>query len=458
MNKLKTESMKKIKVRYISTLLSLILLLSCEENVENPTFESDALPRIFGWSASNAYTTNLEDSIVLIPEVSPSDGATYKWYVDDVEVASTKRLEHKFTEARDHTIEFVVERNGVVNSRQAQVLVIKNFEPKSYNKKMIGFISRTGELSDINFNNLTHLVISSAIVGEVEGRASLVDTSFTEINIPLIVKAAHNAGVYVMIDVTGSIIDLTGSGMYADYGFYNVIKEADKRDAAIATIMKFAEDNGLDGINIYLNNTSEGPDALDQSIVEAFYRAIPPALPNGPGPEGEFFFTASAPGGWTTGALKTIAQVEEIDWVHLHPFRYEDLAPTPHSPVWALGDLAATWESFGMPKEKIIPGFPAFGLHYFFPDDGTVVGWGNLWMYTAYLSYQQILTLDSEAHTKSMLAIDDGIYYDGHAVVQQKAQRVIDVGYGGLMMWGVDSDTQDQTKSLLKVANTALGN
>jgi hypothetical protein len=399
----------------------------------------------------------IEDPLTINLQVSPANDATYKWFVDDEEVATSLAFNYQFEEAKNYTLRFEVTRNGVSNSRQAQVLVIKPFVPKEYNKKMVGFLTRDGSLEDVDFSNLTHLVISSAVVGEVEGQASLVDTTFTTLDVPLIVKAAHNAGVYVMLDVTSKIINLNGGGYYADYSFYNVIADDAKRAVAISTFMKFAVDNDFDGVNIYLNNTSEGPDALNAGKVKSFYEAVASALPDGP--NGVFFYSASVPGGWTTGALSSAATVERIDWVNIQPFRYEDLSPTAHSPFWAFTDLAATWiNNFGLPKEKIVGGFPAFGLRYDMPTDGTTVTWGNLWMFTAYESYKSILARDANAHTKSMLNVDDGIYYDGHAVVQQKAQYVLDQDFGGLMIWSLESDSRDQSKSLLKVANTALGN
>jgi hypothetical protein len=447
--------MKNIKSIFIVPVVIMVMFVtSCDNKTENPVFASDEMPRIFGWV--NTYAIDIKDPLKINLQISPANGATYKWYVDDVEVGNTLAFQHKFDEPKNYTVKFEVTRNDVVNSRQAQVLVIKPFEPKEYNKKMVAFLTRDGSIDDIDFSNLTHLVISSAVVAEVDGQASLVDTTFTTLDVPLIVKAAHNAGVYVMLDVTSKIINLNGGGYYADYSFYNVIADADKRANAIATIMKFAESNDLDGVNIYLNNTSEGPDALNAGIVKSFFQAIPPAMPKGP--NGKFFYTASVPGGWTTGALSSIATIEEIDWVNIQPYRYEDLSPVSHSPFWGLTDLAATWNSYGLPKEKIVGGFPAFGFHYFLPDDGTTVTWGNLWMYTAYESYRNILTRDASANTKNKLDVDDGIFYDGQADVQQKAQYVIDQGMGGLMMWSLESDSHDPTKSLLKTANTALGN
>jgi hypothetical protein len=176
------------------------------------------------------------------------------------------------------------------------------------------------------------------------------------------------------------------------------------------------------------------------------------------GPNGKFFYTVSAQGGWLTSEYKTVVAVDRIDWINLHPFRYGEPSITEDAPLWAFTDLAATWEGFGMPKEKIVNGIPAFGLHYIYPDDGTTVGWGNMWLYTSYDTYKSILARDAEAHTKNKLEVDDGIFYDGHPKVQQKALHVINAGLGGLMIWGIENDTQDQSKSLVKAANTALGN
>jgi len=258
-----------------------------------------------------------------------------------------------------------------------------------------------------------------------------------------------------MLDVTGKIINLNGGGYYADYGFYNVISDEEKRGKAISTFMKFASDNDLDGVNIYLNNTSEN--TLNATIVKAFYDAIPAAMPEGP--SGKFFYTATVPGGWTSGNLNSLVSVAAIDWVNIQPFRYESLTADAHSSFdGAFKPLAWQWEGYGLPKEKIVGGFPAFGLHYFLPDDGSPVTWGNLWMYTAYESYESILERDATANTKNKLDVDDGIFYDGQADVEQKAQYVLDQGLGGLMIWSLESDSHDQTKSLLKAANTKLGN
>lgn len=433
-----------------------MFISSCEDTADNPAFDGDAVPRIFGWIEGGKYFLDISDELVLNMPVSPSDGATYKWFIDGVQVSDERVLRHTFPEVKSYTLRFEVERNGVMNFREGEAIVTKPFVAKDYNKKVVGFMTRDGSMESINLDNITHLVISSAIIDEFLGASSYVDTTFNSLNIPLIVKAAHNKGVYVLLDVTGQIGYANGGGVYGNYGFYNVVKDAEKRSKAIDTFLKFAVDNDFDGVNIYLNNASEDTGIIKPEFTTPFYEEIAAKLPEGP--NGKFFFTASAQGGWLTSEYKVVVSIEEIDWVNLHPFRYGEPSITADAPFWAFTDLAATWISFGMPKEKIVNGIPAFGLHYFYPDDGTVVGWGNMWMYTSYDSYKSILARDPDAHTKNYLAVDDGIFYDGHPAVIDKANYVETAELGGIMVWGIENDTPDQSKSMVNAIKTTFGN
>ncbi|PIB34012.1 hypothetical protein BFP72_00485 [Reichenbachiella sp. 5M10] len=433
------------------------MFVSCAEEVENPSFDSDELPRIFGWE--QLYGTNIEDSLKIAVQVSPSDGVTYSWTLDGVEVSTEPTFEYLFDDPKTYEVHLAIERNGVPNTRTATVEVNQPFVPKDYAKMMVGFLTSAGSISDVDFSSLTHLVISSAVVDEVAFPETIVDTTFADaMNIPQIVQSAHNAGVYVMLDVTDDMAAITGGGLYGDVTFFDAVADADKRAKVLETIMKFAVDNQLDGVNFYLNDTWGGPGSLDAAAIGAFYAAVPDYLPEGPGPDGEFFYSVSVPGGWTTSLLSPLAAVERIDWVNIQPYRYEDLSPTSHSPGWAFTSLADTWIGLGVPAEKIVGGFPAFGLKYDMPTDGTVVGWGNLWMFATYHTYKEILSMDAEAYSKNMLSVDDGLFYDGHPAVTEKANAVLSQGYGGMMMWSIESDTKDPETSLLKAAYSALGN
>src|SRR5688572_11266530 len=170
-------------IKFISIiLLTAWLAVGCEDEQSNPVFSDEEVPRIFGWSTVNKYFIDIKDSLVLSMKVSPENGATYKWYIDGEEVGDTKVLRHKFDELKTYEVRFEVDRNGVKNSRQAEAIVTKPFEPKAYAKKVVGFMTRNGSLESINLKNITHLVISSAIVEE--NGDSMVDTLFGDLNIP----------------------------------------------------------------------------------------------------------------------------------------------------------------------------------------------------------------------------------------------------------------------------------
>ncbi len=174
----------KLTINIVAFLLVSTLYVGCDETLDNPTFASDAIPRIFGWETN--YGTDIEDPISITVQVSPSDGVTYSWMLDGVEVSTDPTFEKLFDDPKEYDIHLEVTRNGVTNTRTGVIAVNKPFVPKSYNKKMIGHLTKAGNFADISFENLTHLVISSAVVARVEGQESLVDTTFTDLNIPLI--------------------------------------------------------------------------------------------------------------------------------------------------------------------------------------------------------------------------------------------------------------------------------
>src|SRR5689334_20723888 len=120
--------MKTLKhIVMIPVLMIGMLITSCEDTAENPAFDDDATPRIFGWIEGGKYFLDISDELVLDMQVSPSDGATYKWFIDGVQVSDERVLRHTFTEVKSHALRFEVERNGVINSREGEAIVTKPF-------------------------------------------------------------------------------------------------------------------------------------------------------------------------------------------------------------------------------------------------------------------------------------------------------------------------------------------
>jgi hypothetical protein len=126
-NETKIENMKNSKLILLVVIIILFGLSSCGDQAEDPVFTSDDVPRIFGWinNTNNDYLLNVNDTLKINLQVSPSNEASYQWFIDDVEVGETRDLTYKFNEAKRYIVKFMVTRYGVTNSRQTKVLVNK---------------------------------------------------------------------------------------------------------------------------------------------------------------------------------------------------------------------------------------------------------------------------------------------------------------------------------------------
>ncbi|MFA5330378.1 MAG: glycosyl hydrolase family 18 protein [Prolixibacteraceae bacterium] len=442
--------MKHIISIYIISFLGILIYSGCKQEVTNPEFSPTDVPRILiNWQTT--LTLRLGDSLKLDPQISPSDGATYKWELNGQEVSTDKSFRWKATEFGEYVLAFTVARNGITNSRTAQIAIqTATFKPKEYTKKVVGFITPGGKIEDIQWDKLTHLVISSVQVG-----ANGVDTILNandpkNLELQKIIFMAYNYGVYVSLDLTGIITNYTyGGGAYANYDFYNAIADETKRAKLISDVKLFWIHNKFDGLNVYLNNFSEGVAFQDVASVTQFFNDLHDALPDGP--KGKAIYTASVQAGWTASVLSMVATNPNFDWIHVYGFASQDLTPVPSSPVWYFNDANSTWINMGVPAEKIIGGIPAFGRDYNFPTDVTI-NWGNVDNYASWISYKSILGLDANAPNldPSQLNIHNGIFYEGFSNVDAKAQIVKDNNYGGLLLWSVENDSSDPSKSLLK--------
>lgn len=442
--------MKHLIKIYLISILGIMIYSGCTKEVTNPVFNSTDVPRILtNWQ--NILTLKLDDSLKLSPQISPSDGVTYKWELNGQQVSTDNNLKWKATELGDYELIFTVTRNGITNSRTAQIAIQRGaFKPKEYTKKVVGFITANGKLEDIQWDKITHLVVSS-----IQVRASGVDTVLNaadpkNLELKKIIFMAYNYGVYVSLDLTGVIANYTYlGGAYANYDFYNNITNEAKRTKLINDVKQFYVNNKFDGLNIFLNNASEGVAFKDAASVTKFFNDLHDALPEGP--KGKTFFTATVPAGWTASVLSMVAKNPNFDWVHVFGFASQDLTPVPASPMWLFNEANTVWTTMGIPADKIVAAIPAFGRDYNFPPKTTIT-WGNVDNYATWISYKSILALDANAPNINppQLNIHNGIFYEGFSNIDAKAQIVKDSNYAGLLLYSIENDSQDPSKSLLK--------
>ena len=267
---------------------------------------------------------------------------------------------------------------------------------------------------------------------------------------------AYVQGIYVMLDVTGTIANYTNcGGYYANYDFYDNIADQTKRNTLIATITQFVKNNKFDGVNIYLNNISEGLAFKDPGSVTTFFNDLHTSLTLLASPKGQMFYSASVPTGWTSTVLSMVASNNNFDWVNVYGFASQDLTPIPSSPAWYLSDAINAWVGLGIPASKIIGGIPAFGRSYNFPD-GVAITWGNVDTYASWIGFKSIISQNANAANLNPSQFNvtplTGVFYDGFSNIDAKTQFIMNNNMGGVMIWSINNDSMDPTKSLVKRA------
>lgn len=452
-------------LNYILFLIAATFMFqACDDHDKSQSFfADDELPRIFmeQWTAIQPVSTG--GTIKWAPEISPSDGATYKWTYDGQVVSTEKNLNHSVTELGEYELKFEVTRNGVVNSRTTTILVTKPFAPKKYNKKSIAYIDVfEGKVSDIKWEDITHLVISSALVKEVfDNDGNLIrniDLEFKDSklgDLSSLVEIAHNYGVYVSLQISGTHSALNGLPVYGTYDFYNIAADKTKRDDIIEQVLNFVKEKKLDGIDIYFDKAHDGAFAQPKKVKE-FYEEFANKVPKKSESNQDFLLSASVVVGWTRTSNQDLVSIERYDWVSILAFAQEDLNPAPHSSTWSCSENATFWVGAGLDPLKVVIASPAFSLTYDFK--GNTATWGNLYLYTIYAPYNELLQAYPNASGSNSLSVADGLFYDGFPAIEEKAEIVKSQGYGGMALWKVNFDSGDKNKSLMNKMNSALGN
>jgi len=446
------------KINYLLfTILSLFVLQGCgDDSASNPSFDDKDVPRIYiDWRKDMTFSTG--DTIRLHPNVSPADGATFKWTLNGREIGDEKGIEYIIPddEYGEFVLKYEVERNGVINSRVSNVAIAKIFVPKTgYNKKSVAFVTRGGNVGDIKWDNITHIILSSSVIQA----SGLPDLSFggdaLKVSIPSLITAAHNNGVYVLVEFSGTIDYTTGQTPYGNFDFYNAATSPKVRTEMIKAMVDYTLATGFDGINIRMDKASDGSFS-DYPALRAFYEEVAESVPEETD-RADFLLTMSVVSGWTKAVFDGMVTTPGYDWVHIHSYCAEDLTPTAHSPFWLFADDAQYWVDKGVDKGKIVPVAPTIGLRYF--GDTSEYTWGNLWSFTEYKGYKAICTEYPDAPGKNKIDVDNGLFYDGLNEVKAKAEHVVAQGYGGMGLWSIDNDNTENGKSLMQQINTSLGN
>lgn len=452
-------------------IVPLFMLTGCEDDDgKNPSFADDEVPRIYmDWQ--EFVTRKVGDVLKFTPNVSPSDGATYEWTLDGEVISTDKDLEYNLDRLIMGELRFVVTRKDAANSRTTNLVVTKEFVPKTYNKKSVAFITKNAALSDIDWTSITHLVVSSLVV---KADGTLDNSNLSGLSMSTIVALAHHYGVYVLLEVSGALNSyMNAAPVYGSYTFYDNAVSSNS-EALATSIVTAAKDMNVDGINVYMDkaNTANGEFA-EPGKLKDFYASLADKMKADKnlidGIDYDYIMSLSVVAGWTRGSIRDAAKLTTYDWVNILAFAIEDLDAVPHSSQWAAENEVTSWLTGWIgpiPANRLVLGVPAFGVHFTgIPNQYTWANWGD---FNKYMSYKDICTQYTDAASKNGIVLIenngdkskqvDKIYYDGLPAIQDKANFVNTNNLAGMALWSIENDSKDVTKSLIKKMNSSLGN
>lgn len=453
-------------MKKISTLLIIIatlFTLSCEkENFSNPEFSSSEL-FVYNWLTAGIVPVNEE--LEIDPMISPVQGTDISWYLNGTlveEATNQPSFTYQRPEKREDDVLKLVVKRGEITREYTMTLSLRVdfFLPKEYQHKVVGFIASDATDKDIDWANLTHLIVSSAVVG---ASGAVEAPSLEKINLSNLIETAKKEGVYVLLSVSDNIDPVTGRGPWGNANFIQAIET--KEDELIANIVAELENNKYYGVNIDCNLTNPMITEEQALKVKAFVAKLHEALPDKDG-GGKMLLSMNAFPVWNDNVIQSWATISEVDWFNLVAYGFDDIVSHHHARYDATFTSGANkWLGYGVPKEKLVLGIPAYGVRYDWPTDGTAVGWSNASLYTSHVSYKNIVNAHSgaEVSTKnhgdySSGYIDEasGIFFDSLISAEEKANAVITNQWGGVAVYSVEQDTHDEkslTKKLYQVLN-----
>ena len=265
---------------------------------------------------------------------------------------------------------------------------------------------RSEKIDDIEYSKVSDIMYFH-IKPNSDGSLDTSDVNFNDLK--KIRNKAHAAGVNVLIAI---------GGWESSDEFPIVAKDPELRANFVKNVEKFIIKNNLDGVDIDWETTINQEKIDNQDILLAELSSVLHPLGK--------LVTVSVVG--NKAELKSTA-ADSVDWVNLMAFNMNDDS-VHHS---SFDDSIATlhlYESVGIPKEKLNLGIPFYGRHNEKGDEK---------------SYEDIV---SECYPSPSDEYCKGYFFNGIDMVKQKSRHVLHNGYGGIMIWSLAHDTNDQTSLL----------
>lgn len=437
-----------MKTNYLFLLLCLIgiMLGSCkDDSANNPVFGDDEIPYIYTdmQETTSAIAGEVTEFKVL---VSPADEKTsVKWLLDGEEIGTSASLVYTFPEAGAFRLRIEVRRNGLLNYRNFALTVKEPVTPpeeptpSELKKKIFCYLSNGAIASrEIAWNQMSHL----CVVGGVTTDGTIQAATTLQANADFI-KQGQAKGVKILLSMDLASVMKTMTDEF--------------RQSLGERALQVVEDCGLDGINVFFEGwTGSGAGGSDKaenatyaSHLKSLYQQLRAGL-------GDKLLTAGVKGdsegmwGSQNAYNGDFSMFESVDYINVAIYNFTGAwassAVAQHASFEHFTAAATQWSTInGIDKGKIILGLPAYGIQF----QSTTVPTGAVRK-----AYKVILTeyaVDSPTEKDEIEKDGKIVFYNGHPLVQQKSDYVMDNGFGGILLNDLSDDSEDDATSLLNV-------
>ena len=245
----------------------------------------------------------------------------------------------------------------------------------------------------------------------------------------ILIARAHTNHVKVLISIGGG----AASADKALCNRYFDLQSEVKRAGFVSNLVEYVSRHDFDGLDVDIEGPSIGKD------YGAFIRDLSMALKA----KGKLL-TAALSKGYGGGNVPN-SVFERLDFVNIMAYDgagyWDPQSPGQHSSFEFATNNVAYWLNRGLPKDKAVLGVPFYGY-----------GFGEAFRKETY-NYSKILAAYPGA--EKVDRIGNTIWYNGIPTIAAKSRYVIEQGLGGIMIWSLDLDVQDE-RSLLSVIHKTL--
>ncbi|MDB0714925.1 glycosyl hydrolase family 18 protein [Bacteroides xylanisolvens] len=307
-------------------------------------------------------------------------------------------------------------------------------EPEKGSKVVIGYIiandwDMNNPSNNIRWEYLTHVNVSFV---HVKSDGTLNTSKVQADKLAEIRTKAHEYGVKVLIS-----INKNSSGE-----FKAAIGSEATRNTLVQNIVKFTKENQLDGFDI----DYEDYDNWDAASLVAFAKALYEAK------EEDMLMTCAV----VTWKDYTNEWQQYFDYINIMSYDYQmggnNTTPGQHASYDKfVSDLKYWLNDQKAPKSKIIGGLPFYGYSWdnnISKDEIGAVRFNGI-----------INHFKNQGYTIEEIADTDQIsktYYNGRPTIRKKCQYVVENNFGGVMIWQLFQDAEQEEYQLIKVVNEEM--